>query len=863
MYDQFFDFYHVVKNEDAYTFAFECDDWGFLVAADGLGGSGSTVHHLDDKQRKDLEQVLKRAALPEYFYATPLKQVSCEEASEKPKLNQFEHCTEARCSTKTEDVVGAMTAVLEETLGEAEQPASEAATATAEEDKLTEEDKPAEVDESAEEPTATEEEFTEEELTEEDGAYSPTFVDEMAPHFASWLDRQLASMLDNEDDTSALWASRIAIMRFVYYMLTHTQAELEEDSVRKEIVDFIYRGLEATRDAFDLRPGDLSGQCVLPTTLVCLRYLNEEDGKRFVQAVWVGDSRGYAFLPDEGLKQLTQDDEDYSGAINNLFALSKDGNRINTRLNYDFFALPASCALFVCSDGVFDPYAPIDNVGVEDTFLTALEAADSYEALHDGWLAQYTPMRHDDTTVAFKAFGFEDFAAFKASQIGRREMVKSAQEDYWASAKAYELMQDSGNDEPDAYVRQRANTRRPQISAALAAHLVETPCEEQSPLITAELKDELKDALHRRRVVPTVEKILSDLREDPALAAGLFRTEGMDLPFDLQKLVRAAEYASVVKEYLKCTQEGDRLLGILVNRIAILQQLDKQCETICLAVCDFMKNVAQLYPEGSESYNSMHGVAVPNHRHFYENRYKQIKEAITCMEELRDAWTIYVADQDTSPMEALLRKQVKKLSYTGMRKNDLTPEGDPVPCHASPANPPRASQKNICKLFPEDYDTCVALLAVMERSLKLYRKRMDAIRLSGRNNSDSVDEYERGLQTLAAHMPEIMEQPDLYLTEDAIATYGIATLCDGEVDAEDMRSAAEEILTTEDVIFESVLSVFLTCKDATIIDSYFNASRLRDYRQFLGIDRDKVVADHDRVMALLAVYEDVAALRMA
>ena len=572
MYDQFFDFYHVVKNEDAYTFAFECDDWGFLVAADGLGGSGSTVHHLDDKQRKDLEQVLKRAALPEYFYATPLKQVSCEEASEKPKLNQFEHCTEARCSTKTEDVVGAMTAVLEETLGEAEQPASEA-DKPAEEDKLTEEDKPAEVDESAEEPTATEEEtpteqpggeifeeelteeefteeeLTEEEFTEEDGAYSPTFVDEMAPHFASWLDRQLASMLDNEDDTSALWASRIAIMRFVYYMLTHTQAELEEDSVRKEIVDFIYRGLEATRDAFDLRPGDLSGQCVLPTTLVCLRYLNEEDGKRFVQAVWVGDSRGYAFLPDEGLKQLTQDDEDYSGAINNLFALSKDGNRINTRLNYDFFALPASCALFVCSDGVFDPYAPIDNVGVEDTFLTALEAADSYEALHDGWLAQYTPMRHDDTTVAFKAFGFEDFAAFKASQIGRREMVKSAQEDYWASAKAYELMQDSGNDEPDAYVRQRANTRRPQISAALAAHLVETPCEEQSPLITAELKDYTNSL--------TIAFTIRDAETQELLTSGETMQMAVDIQTGRTDLVNPGYFIELVKKALAAEEKKE------------------------------------------------------------------------------------------------------------------------------------------------------------------------------------------------------------------------------------------------------------------------------------------------------------------
>ena len=78
-----FDFYHVVKNEDAYTYSYEQENWGFIVAADGLGGSGSTLHVLNDEQKKNLESLLKAAALPEYFRAAAPTAKTCEDETDE------------------------------------------------------------------------------------------------------------------------------------------------------------------------------------------------------------------------------------------------------------------------------------------------------------------------------------------------------------------------------------------------------------------------------------------------------------------------------------------------------------------------------------------------------------------------------------------------------------------------------------------------------------------------------------------------------------------------------------------------------------------------------------------------------------
>lgn len=56
------------------------------------------------------------------------------------------------------------------------------------------------------------------------------------------------------------------------------------------------------------------------------RYNVNEDNTIKVDVVWAGDSRAYAFIPKFGLKQLTTDDEDSSGAIDNLFCIKMESH---------------------------------------------------------------------------------------------------------------------------------------------------------------------------------------------------------------------------------------------------------------------------------------------------------------------------------------------------------------------------------------------------------------------------------------------------------------------------------------------------------------------------------------------------------
>ena len=189
--DLCFKFYSVLKNEDAMPFIGK----NILVAADGMGGAGSTVHEIDRKKYKNLREELDECAFDDF-----------------------------------------------------------------------------------------------------DG----DLVDQS---FIDYVDQLLEPMIDEASDTSALWASRIIISRFVYalcYNEKFKDCDLSDDEVRKKLSAYVRKGVLEVADHFKLESGRYSGLKVLPTTLCAIRY-EENDSSVDAEVIWAGDSRCYALSPSKGL----------------------------------------------------------------------------------------------------------------------------------------------------------------------------------------------------------------------------------------------------------------------------------------------------------------------------------------------------------------------------------------------------------------------------------------------------------------------------------------------------------------------------------------------------------------------------------
>lgn len=241
---------------------------------------------------------------------------------------------------------------------------------------------------------------------------------------AGYLEDLVLPMVDGKPDTSALWGSRIAIARCVYALCCEDRfanADLSDERVRQQLVEFIAVGLEHTVKYFHLEKGRYDDQKLLPTTLAFIRYKTDTRGKVLAEVVWAGDSRCYALTMD-GLKLLSIDDEDKSGSITNLFHV---GGKKPTVLNYGSFVLDNPCVLMAVSDGVFDPFEPHDNFGVETALLGHIAGCNSYEELMKTLKEYYNKVHSDDATMAFSAVGFDSYADMQKAFAARGEYVAS------------------------------------------------------------------------------------------------------------------------------------------------------------------------------------------------------------------------------------------------------------------------------------------------------------------------------------------------------------------------------------------------------------------------------------------------------
>jgi hypothetical protein len=177
----------------------------------------------------------------------------------------------------------------------------------------------------------------------------------------------------------------------------------------------------------------------------------------------------------------------------------------------------------------------------------------------------------------------------------------------------------------------------------------------------------------------------------------------------------------------------------------------------------------------------------------------------------------------------------------------------------SPVRSAKASMVDSLDLYPDDYDTFMELTEIYHRIRTLDEEINVGCATSA--NGEYPATYEAQVDRLAAHLLDVVKASDLYLTDEAVNEFGIRDICSGDYDPATIRDAALTVLTTNDAAFAGVIAVYLTCREPTLIDSFFNASRLNLYREFIGIDREEVIRKYEAVMTLLGEYENLAAYR--
>ena len=346
-----------------------------------------------------------------------------------------------------------------------------------------------------------------------------------------YLDELLESMIDEKDDTSALWASRIVIGRFVYALTkddTYSAERLKDENVRKELVEFISQGLYDTVRHFELKCSDASSTRLLPSTLAAIRY-SEIENNVLAEVIWAGDSRLYA-LTSEGIKLISEDDEDGSGALNNLFYVAENPC---THLHYRAYYLPKPCVLMAVSDGIFDPFSPYDSIGTENILLSTLMDSASIEEfrakLHDLFLM----INQDDATVSFRAFGFDSFEQLKEHYAKRGQYLSEVWNKKNQLKESLSVINLSVED-ANSYVATRTLDKYPKICETLVNSYAagENDIALSGKLITnaldAKLSEMISEAIEEKNKnnKESLNGIFEELRNSPSVAT--FKTVFVD-----------------------------------------------------------------------------------------------------------------------------------------------------------------------------------------------------------------------------------------------------------------------------------------------------------------------------------------------
>lgn len=370
---------------------------------------------------------------------------------------------------------------------------------------------------------------------------------EISPELTQYIEELIAPMGDGNDDTSALWASRIVIARCVYALTEgeFSKADLSDKKVRAKLAEFIGLGLHEVAKKFDLQKGKYDGQLLLPTTLAFMRY-TEKRQSVIVETVWAGDSRCYALTPD-GLKLLSVDDEDDSGSITNLFYAD---NEVAT-LNYLRHEIAKPCALLAVSDGIFDPFDPHENLGVEHTLLSTIKESNSQQEVAKALYDFYGRVHGDDATMAFVPFGFDSFEDMQKKLAKRTDEILAVRKKQCELYIELEVMNQSEED-ASHYVLSRTGDRYDYIVPKLmgviesgATDIAVTP--EVRKIVEAVKKDYGASAERARKqnTEQALAGLYSYVKNHPELVSQIF-VPGRNIDFGMNYAVGCA-YSDMIK----------------------------------------------------------------------------------------------------------------------------------------------------------------------------------------------------------------------------------------------------------------------------------------------------------------------------
>lgn len=473
-------FYSVVKNEDAPPFVGE----DLLVCADGLGGAGGHVHTIDYKKHPDMRGELLEAAYGDFdadtrerldAYLNTLVDPMADESPDTsalwasrivigrfvyamlngriPAVNKLVPKAEEPAEAKPCEIPDAngadVTIVASEGDATPEESAAEpVAEPTAEADAADITIVVSKGDKAPEEPVAE----PVSEAAEEAG--EPEAVAEQVPAEIT--------------DSTEINANKSGIFGIPRKEKTETiRIDITDPAHREILSDFIHLGLLRVADRFSLEVDRQFGGSLLPTTLTAIRY-EEKDDCVVAECLWSGDSRCYV-LAEDGLKLLSKDDEDASGAITNLFYIGEK----KAVIHYRRYEIKKPCLLMTVSDGFFDPFGDQEYFGIEHTFHKCLFEADSMESLAAKLTDEFDAIHGDDTTVALRAFGFNNYEEIKSTFTSRAQKVMRIVYS-WSTMKAAIELADLPESEINSYVTSRTSDKYMYIVPILVRLILES-----------------------------------------------------------------------------------------------------------------------------------------------------------------------------------------------------------------------------------------------------------------------------------------------------------------------------------------------------------------------------------------------------
>ena len=723
-----FSFYKPEHNEDAEPLALVYPDGksGFLIVADGLGGSGSFVHRLNEKLYKQIDE-LPTLALEDYY-----------------------------SKGKNIDLVES--------------------------------------------------------------------IDE-------WINVNYAPMIDKKPDTSALWGSRIVITRFAYYLLKNPDADFSDDEVKNDAIEYIYKGLRDVVDYFDLETNLLGNQLTLPTTLVASLFKEGEDGLH-VDVIWAGDSRAFALIPGEGLKQLSIDDEDNSGSINNLFAI-KNNKNVKTQLRFKRFVLPKKAALFVVSDGFFDPFTPIDDIGVEFTFLDSLKKAESFDELKQNWFEMFADTHHDDCSISFAVFGFDTFDEFKAAFVDKFDFINNLQEEYFNNKKVINVIK--GNEqEPKDYIVERFMSRLPEISMAIASNygndnvkadtLVAPEVENALAACEKASKEKLL-TIFKEKAKRIVEYVKFDYnRSELFTVSDELKKDHSELAAKIEKLIAKTQEISCA--YNQKSENKDAMN----DAQQALKQIEYQIESWKIKLNAKISE----YNQRINKYNSV----------------IDLNQTI-----LADSKKIYgggsLVEAESNSLDKFKKHKSYMDTYVENLKNLLTSlnkkEYKGFPKKNPYSSLPSEQKWDVeVKALLEKYNACKEEYDAKEKKVKTMESNITALKL----------EYENVIESAKDELAAAIPVASTFIKASKLNDFGLPiNVSPSGFDVEVFAAEIEKRIGFKN---NGVLAAFLKSAGPTVIDIVFNTSSLSLYRKIHGIDFEKIKALLVTIDEELPKYMDVS-----